>query len=123
MKKVLYVVMVMLILGTTLPTLAAPGAIAKKYHGMWGAGGCSKAKYFMHIEGSGMQMYAADKRTPLGNWDVRKAQDNGKSIVIDTKETNSQKPTHMKLTNLPNGHMNLLLKIEGNGGVDELMSC
>ncbi len=123
MKKIVYIVMATLVLATTLPTFAAPGAIDKKYLGMWGAGGCSKAKYFVHIESSGIQMYASDKRTPLGNWDVRKVQANGKGIIIDTKETNSQKPTHMELTNLPNGHITLLLKIGGNGGADELARC
>ena len=102
---------------------AAQGSIAKEYQGMWGAGGCSKAKYFMHIESTGMQMYASDKRMPLGNWDVRKVQDSGKSIIIDAPETNSHKPTHMELTRLPNGHLSLLLKIGGNGGVDELTRC
>ena len=102
---------------------AAGGTISKDYQGMWGAGGCGKAKYYLHIEDSGMQMYAADKRMPLGNWDVRGVKKNGDGIIIDTKETNSQKITHMELSKLPNGHLSLALKIGGNGGVDELTRC
>ncbi len=122
-SKIVCLMIIGILLGATSATLGAKGAISKSYHGMWGAGGCKKAKYFMHIEGSGMQMYAADKRMPLGNWDVRKVQKSGNGIIIDTKETNSNKATHMELTKLKNGHLSMLLKIEGNGGKDELIRC
>ena len=123
MRNLLVVAGMVSILAMPHAAMGANGAISKEYHGMWGAGGCGKAKYFMHIESTGMQMYASDKRMPLGNWDVRKVQDSGKSLIIDAPETNSHKPTHMELTRLPNGHLSLLLKIGGNGGVDELARC
>ncbi len=121
--RTIVIVSILGLMAMSHPTWAAKGAISQEYQGMWGAGGCSKAKYYMHIEGSGMQMYATDKRTPLGNWDVRNVQAKGNSIAINTQETNSKKSTHMELTKLSNGHIKLSLKIGGNGGIDELIGC
>ncbi|GJL55027.1 MAG: hypothetical protein NPIRA02_21590 [Nitrospirales bacterium] len=101
----------------------AQGTIPSDYQGMWGAGGCTHAKYYMRIEGHGMHMYAADKQLPLGDWKVPTVHTNGTTLIIDTQETNSQQDTHMELTKLSNGHLTLLLNIGGNGGTDELVGC
>ena len=123
MRTIVIVSMLLGLIATSHTAWASQGAISQEYQGMWGAGGCNKAKYYMNIEGSGMQMFAADKRTPLGNWDVRNVQSNENSIAIETQETNSKKATHMELTKLPNGQIKLSLKIGGNGGIDELTGC
>ena len=123
MRTSIYVAGAIVMLSMAQSVSAAEGAISKDYQGMWGAGGCGKAKYYMQIEGNGMRMYAADKRIALGNWDVRDVQKSGDRLIIDTKETNSQKATHMELSKLSNGHLTLMLKIGGNGGVDDLSRC
>ncbi len=51
---------------------ASEGAIPSQYHGMWAAESCSSPKYHFYIEASGIQGYGSDKRSPIGNWDVRK---------------------------------------------------
>ena len=68
-------------------------------------------------------MYGPDKRTPMGNWDVRKADTTDKGIVIDTPETNTNKPTHMELSILPNQRLSFTAKIDGKGGTEELEAC
>ncbi len=123
MKKILVMVTMIGLLAVHHTTWAANGSISKEYHGMWGAQGCSEAKYYMHIEDSGMQMYAADKKMQLGNWDVRNVKKKGNGIIIDVDETNSHKPTHIELSKLSNGHLTFSLKIGGNGGTDELVGC
>ena len=123
MRKFFVVLSMIGMLAMSQSTWAAQGAISKEYHGMWGAGECGNAKFYMHIKDNGMQMFAGDKRMPLGNWVVKNVRVSGKGIIIDTNETHSQQPTHMELTKLPNGHLTLLLKIGGNSGIDELVGC
>ncbi|GJL64931.1 MAG: hypothetical protein NPIRA04_35850 [Nitrospirales bacterium] len=102
---------------------SAQGTIPNDYHGMWGAGGCDKAKYYMRIKKSDMQMYAADKQMSLGNWNIPTVTSKGTTIIIDAQEINSQQATHMELTKLSSGNITLLLNIGGNGGTDELVGC
>ncbi|WP_447971820.1 hypothetical protein [Nitrospira sp. M1] len=123
MKKTLIFSVVVGAFITSLTLGNAQMAIPRDYHGMWGAGGCSQAKYYMNIQGSGMHMYAADKQLSLGNWEIRTVTTNGATLIIDTQETNSQQDTHMELTKLSSGNLTLLLNIGGNSGIDELVGC
>ncbi|GJL65269.1 MAG: hypothetical protein NPIRA05_02400 [Nitrospirales bacterium] len=113
----------MVILVASSTAGGAQGAIPNGYHGMWGAGGCDKAKYYMRIQESGMQMYAADKHLSLGNWHISTVTNKGTTIIINTQETHSQQATYMELTKRSNGNITLLLKIGENGGTDELVGC
>ncbi|WP_454061833.1 hypothetical protein [Candidatus Nitrospira salsa] len=115
-----------LIMSTMMGMLVASyaqGAIPNDFHGMWGAGGCDKAKYYMRIKENSMQMYAADKQMSLGSWNTPTITNKGTTIIIDSQETNSQQATHMELTKLSSGKITLLLNIGGNGGIDELVGC
>ena len=123
MKQLFTIVSFLVIVGLPVSTWAAKGAIPEDYHGIWATGGRSQLKYHLHVEGSGMQMYGPDRRTPLGNRDVRKLESAGKGIRIVTPETNSQKPTHMKLQLESKDHLSFTVDMGGNGGTDQLESC
>jgi len=123
MRNILAISSMIGILVATYGTGGAQTTIPNDYHGMWGAGGCDKANYYMRIKERGMQMYASDKQMSLGSWNIPTVTNKGTTIIIDTQEINSQQATHMELTKLSSGHLSLLLNIGGNGGTDELVEC
>ena len=69
------------------------------YHGMWLIGGCSAPQMHVHIEGTGVQLYKADGRSPLGDFTVRGATEISDGMAFDLEAPNGVK-VKMKLTKL-----------------------
>lgn len=117
MRAITGAALALLALSISQTTWAAEGAIPETYHGMWGAGGCANPQFFLDIEASGIQGYGPDKRTPAGNWDVRKTSQIADGIAFDTPETNTGKDFHMELSKAREGW--LLIKIRSVDGADQ----
>ncbi|MCP4329710.1 MAG: hypothetical protein GY791_14885 [Alphaproteobacteria bacterium] len=123
MKTVTGAICALLVLLISQDAWAAKGAIPPDYHGMWGAGGCSSPLFFFHIEASGIQGYGPDKRTPAGNWDVRKASQTADGIAFDTPETNTGKDFYMEISKVREGWLSIKMRTADGTDQAEFEEC